>query len=355
MLFITKYENGESTFGGMVRVKDIEKITSNAEFLTVNLTQPFHYSFTINENGNKVYNVGVLRSNKALNVLSKHSALYFHTVGNFIKLSPYLLFLKSKKKFIDLHGAQPEELSYSKKVMQSILFSFFEKLAFKSCDVFIHVSRQMIAHFNDKYPGSKRVDLYVPIFSSSININEKLKLRGQSLSARKSLQIFDDKPIFLYSGGIQAWQKSELVVDFSISALEAGARVIILSMQKKFFKLKLSKYETSSNLLILSVKPEELSKYYLAANYGVMFRDEHVLNEVASPTKLSEYLFYGMTPILTSIKVGDFVPLGIDYSTFKSFDFNTAGHELKSEKNRAIILQAMTSSEKDKLKGLLNE
>jgi hypothetical protein len=353
MLFITKYESGESTFGGMVRVKDIEDITINAEFLTINLKRPFHYSHSINENGNKVFNVGIFRFNKILTILKKHKSVYFHTIGNFIKLSPYLITLSAKKKFIDLHGAQPEELSYSNKAFLSFIFGFFERLAFKRCDVFIHVSQQMIKHFNAKYPGLDPVNLYVPIFSASINVDEKLVLQRQANEARKELQIFDDKPVFLYSGGIQAWQKSELVVDFSKSALDAGARVIILSMQKEYFKTALVNYKNNSNLLIASVKPEELSKYYLAANFGIMFRDDHVLNEVASPTKLSEYLFYGMVPILTSIKVGDFVPLGIEHSTLNSFSFNKGS--FKSEKNREIIIHAMKNSQKDKLKGLLNE
>ena len=354
MLFITKYENGSSTFGGMVRVKDVECITNRSEFLTVNLMEPFHYSFTMNENGNKVYNIGVFRFNKVMNVLREHSGVYFHTVGNFIKLSPYLFVLKSKKKFIDLHGAQPEEFSYSRKKLRSILFGYFEKLAFRNCDFFIHVSRKMITHFSDKYPQHRKENLYVPIFSLNIDVNEKLELQTQANEARKVLKIFDDKPIFLYSGGIQAWQKSELVIDFLTSVLDAGSRVIILSMQKKFFETAFSEYQNDSNLLVASVSPAKLSTYYLAANYGIMFRDNHVLNEVASPTKFSEYLFYGMIPLLTSINVGDFVSLGIDYASPNDFCFNSSNHN-KSEKNRQIILQAMQNSQKYKLKELLNE
>ena len=263
--------------------------------------------------------------------------------------------LKNKKKFIDLHGAQPEEFSYSNKMLLSILFGYFEKLAFRHCDIFIHVSHKMVKHFSDKYPNCNQENLYVPIFSSNITINEKLELKSQANEARKKLKIFDDKPIFLYSGGIQAWQKSNLVVNFSKSVLDAGARVIILSMQKGFFETELIKYQNNSNLLIAAVRPEELSNYYLAANYGIMFRDDHVLNEVASPTKLSEYLFYGMVPVLTSVKVGDFVSLGIDYSTLKGFDFHSAIDKSKSENNREIILQAMNNSQKDKLKELLNK
>jgi len=174
MLYITKYEDGKSSSGGMVRVKDIESITNFSEFLTINLKQPFHYSHFINQNGNKVYSVGLLRVSKLLNIIKNHSSVYFHTVGNFIKLSPYLFSLKSKRKFIDLHGAQPEELSYSGKQVVALVFTFFEKVAFKQCDTFIHVSHKMIKHFKSKYPSLERTDLYVPIFSSSIDMETGL-------------------------------------------------------------------------------------------------------------------------------------------------------------------------------------
>jgi hypothetical protein len=353
MLYVTKYENGKSSFGGMVRVKDIERLTQWSEFLTINLMKPFHYSSSINENGNKVFNIGVLRFKKIISVLNNHSGIYFHTVGNFIKLSPYLPLLRSKKKIIDLHGSQPEEFSYSNKVLHSFIFGYFEKLAFSKCDVFIHVSKKMITHFCSKYPGRSYENLYVPIFSSIIDETHGIQLRYQVENARIKLKIFDDKPIYLYSGGVQAWQKSELVIHFLTKVLKAGGRVIILSMQSKVFESAFSEYKGNPYLTITSASPNELSTYYIAANYGIMFRDEHTLNVVASPTKLSEYLYYGMIPILTSTHVGDFVSLGIDYLNVDKFPC-TSIYPQKSYKNQRIVLQAMKNSEKSKLKALLN-
>ncbi|MCC4781982.1 hypothetical protein CSB62_22180 [Vibrio splendidus] len=354
MLYITKYEDGSSSFGGMVRVKDIESITHFSEFLTISLKHPFHYSHFINENGNKVYIVGLFRTNKLRKIIEKHSSVYFHTVGNFIKLFPYLTCLKNKRKFIDLHGAQPEEFSYSGNRGLAFLFTFFEKLAFKHCDIFIHVSYKMIKHFEDKYPFFNRKDLYVPIFSSNINMEGGLDFNKLTVDARQLLNIDDSKPIFLYSGGIQAWQKSNLVVDFAKSVLESYGRIIILSMQSTFFEERLSEFSNSPYLLIRSVKPEELSTYYIAADYGIMFRDDNTLNVVSSPTKMSEYLYYGMKPVLTSTNVGDFVDFGIEYMQLTSkLDFST----LKSEKslvNHKIITERMSSSDKELLMEYIN-
>lgn len=355
MLFITKYENGRSSFGGMVRVKDIESITDDAEFLSVNLRNPFGYTFYMNESGNTVSSIGLFRIDRILSLFKRHTTVYFHTVGNFIKIFPFLFLLRNKKKIIDLHGAQPEEFEYSGERFKSAIFSFFERLAFRKCDVFIHVSLKMLEHFQVKHPRATCSDLYVPIFSNNIDVNIGLDLEEEEHLARTELGFFDDQPVFLYSGGVQAWQKIEQVIAFSKLILDSGGRVIILSMQKELFEAGLRVHQHNSKLLIKSVKPEELSKYYLAATYGMMFRDDHVLNEVASPTKLSEYLFYGVVPVLTSVKVGDFVGLGMEYCELDNFSFTGVDHRFKSKRNREVIIKAILSSQKDKLRTLLNE
>ncbi|OHT22610.1 hypothetical protein [Providencia stuartii] len=353
MLFVTKYENKKSTFGGMVRVKDIESICEKAEFLSINLKKPFDTYEYINDEGNKVYNIGLLNIFKIIKILKSHDAIYFHTVGNFIKLFPYISFIKKKKKFIDLHGSQPEEFSYSGAKFRSSIFSFFEKKAFKHCNIFIHVSHNMIKHFRKKYPYHNKKDLYVPIFSSDIDLNKKINFYLESKKARDMLSINDDKPIFLYSGGVQAWQKIDLIIKYSKNALNSGYRVIILSMQKKIFQEKLSEFSDNSNLLIESVSPNELYQYYLAANYGLMFRDDNILNIVSSPTKMSEYLYYGMKPVLTSTNVGDFVSFGIEYINFDN-NINLLNNT-KSDINHDIICEKLSSSDKELLARLINE
>ena len=274
-----------------------------AEFLTIDYINLLKFHNYKNGNGNFVYEVGLFRFDKIIPLLKKTKSVYFHTVGNFIKLSPYMYFFSKKKKIIDLHGSQPEELSYSNQNILSNIFSFFEKIAFRKCDYFIHVSHNMISHFKEKYSWHNKPDLYVPIFSSNLDLNKKINIYESSKTSRIQLGINEDEKVFLYSGGIQAWQKVDCVVNFSRKVINSGHTVILLSMQAEFFKDQLSDCLDNPNLIITSAKPEELEKYYLASNFGMMFRDDNVLNVVSSPTKMSEYLYYGIIPVLTSKKV----------------------------------------------------
>ncbi|WP_419210287.1 hypothetical protein ABRP32_19755 [Providencia manganoxydans] len=115
----------------------------------------------------------------------------------------------------------------------------------------------------------------------------------------------------------------------------------------------MSEFSDNSNLLIESVSPNELYQYYLAANYGLMFRDDNILNIVSSPTKMSEYLYYGMKPVLTSTNVGDFVSFGIEYINFDN-NINLLNNT-KSDINHDIICEKLSSSDKKLLARLINE
>jgi len=350
MLFVSKYENGGSSSGGMVRVKDMEKLLTGCkcEFLTIDLSSPFSYHENLNENGNNVIKAGWLRFLKIYALLKAHHTIYFHSVGNFIKFFPFLVLSIGKTKMLDLHGAQPEEFYYRGQKIRSKIFGFFERIAFSVCDAFIHVSQNMIDHFQAKYPLEKRHDFYVPIFSSIINFEEPPNVYRCQSEARRVLGIDDKVPVFLYSGGIQEWQKPAEVCEFIRDVIRLGFSAIILSMQKDFFESMLIEHLGNERLIIRSVKPSDLDVYYKAANFGIMFRDEDILNRVASPTKMTEYLYYGMIPILKSRNVGDFVNLGIESLLAEESLVEPAPR--KSSHNQKILCDILSNSGKYELK-----
>ena len=58
------------------------------------------------------------------------------------------------------------------------------------------------------------------------------------------------------------------------------------------------------------------------AHYLIQF--DIVVNRVACPTKLVEYMFYGITPIVLSKEIDDYNELGyeyLDYKDFKDFEY----------------------------------
>jgi hypothetical protein len=80
------------------------------------------------------------------------------------------------------------------------------------------------------------------------------------------------------------------------------------------------------------------------ANFGFIQREDHLLNRIANPTKLVEYLYFGMRPIVWSADIGDFVQMGYEYVSIDALDL--AGRaQAKSELNRKISLRLLDDAQ----------
>ena len=60
-----------------------------------------------------------------------------------------------------------------------------------------------------------------------------------------------------------------------------------------------------------------------------------LFNKVSNPTKLSEYLAFGITPIVLNPDVGDYFAMGYDYITLE--DITTQLKCVKSIKNKELF------------------
>lgn len=117
-----------------------------------------------------------------------------------------------------------------------------------------------------------------------------------------------------------------------------------LTGKPNYFKEPLEKIGIHENnsISIKSVSPLELESYYKESHYGFILRDDILVNRVACPTKLIEYLGYGINPIILSEKIGDFEDFG--YEHIRLDQFNTALKAKKSTKNIDIFNQIKTQN-----------
>lgn len=63
----------------------------------------------------------------------------------------------------------------------------------------------------------------------------------------------------------------------------------------------------------------DLPAAYGTADFGLILRDESSVNQVSCPTKLVEYLLFGLVPVVRSPHMGDFHRLGFAYVTEEEF------------------------------------
>uniref|UniRef100_UPI0040266C07 hypothetical protein n=1 Tax=Phocaeicola vulgatus TaxID=821 RepID=UPI0040266C07 len=96
--------------------------------------------------------------------------------------------------------------------------------------------------------------------------------------------------------------------------------------------------------------------YYLKNDCGVVLRKDNIVNRVACPTKLIDYLQYGLIPIVLSPHIGDFYNLGYKYIEHDEIMNHLNSYSRSNLNDMAIanyrILTNLCSITKDNLKWL---
>ena len=236
----------------------------------------------------------------------KHKADY--VVGEFSFASRSLklvrLFCPNIKIIVDCHGAVPEEMQYENPNLPKNLYDYYEQAEQKSCQVTDYIvcqSDEMKRHLVSKYnaDNNKIAVFKCGVDTSTFNLYDTEKI----LSLRKELNVADDV-VFIYAGAIQKWQK----IDVSLSIFNTyhkhnpKSKFIILTRNINAVEKLLEELDMKDlrdALIIKSVKHEEVPLYLNASDIAFLIRDNVLLNQVASPTKLAEYLACGL-PIITS-------------------------------------------------------
>jgi hypothetical protein len=117
------------------------------------------------------------------------------------------------------------------------------------------------------------------------------------VQVRDELNIPDDAVVYCYSGSFKPWQcAKETIESFSFQYFkDPKSFMLILTQDQEPFKQELERLKIpESNYRILSVKPQQLSKYLCAANFGFLLREADVINWVSRPTKMLEYQACGL-------------------------------------------------------------
>lgn len=188
-----------------------------------------------------------------------------------------------------VQGISPEE-SYmrNKSIIRRTILSIFEKRGLFSSDMCIFVSEAMKEHFEKKYGFVPKHYYIMPCFNDEI---EKDAFFSENKYANNT---------FVYAGGLQEWQ-----------CFDETARLYALVEKKcenTHFRVLTKDRETAEKIIsekgiksfsIDCVPPEQMSDELKACKFGFALRRDNPVNNVATPTKLSNYVSRGTIPIVT--------------------------------------------------------
>lgn len=211
--------------------------------------------------------------------------------------------LKCKSTFIfDCHGTEPNEFQLNNPGIRGRflyhLLSRLEKKVIDRSSLVITVSKKQFQLWGD----ISKNHVLLPMLPSNIFFDEN----NYRNVIRIQLGIKFDEEVYVYSGQNQKWQMCEKTIEIykTISVKRKNTRLIIYTRQIDFFE-NLVKKMGILNAIIMNVSYHDMPQYLDACDFGFCIRNESVINRVASPTKILEYLSRNVMPIITDT-VGDF-------------------------------------------------
>lgn len=345
ILIISNYEENNNLQDGMMqRIYDIDKKLINYDKKYLNLSY-FKNLFKKEEANmiNKKLDLNILKDYKIIGkYIDNYNIIYVHSLYNLIRLSLFKNKLREKRVIIDLHGAVVEELEFYGEKVKSYIFSKLEKDMFEVCDVFIYVNNKMKEFYTEKYNFIKKKENFVCcIIPQNLNITDK-KYKDDNFE----YFVKDKEKVLVYSGNTQKWQNVEMIFPVIEKYSDKKYGFVFLSKDTEYFHERLKDINVEKNILFIkSVKPENLNYYYNKCNLGFILRDDITVNNVANPTKLIEYLYYDIIPIIKSSKIGDFEELGYRYIKYDEiFGDSFPIHEKHYYKNKEIILNLINEN-----------
>lgn len=197
----------------------------------------------------------------------------------------------------DFHGAVPEETEYRRQQLTTTSraprwFHQHEARSVRACDAYLVVSTGMIGHLRAKLgEGASTAKAFVLDVKSSARFTH-----ATAFVTRQDYGIANDEIVIVYSGGTQAYQRLPAMAGFvaTLGAHVERVRFVVFTAEPEVARQQLGPLANASGTIIARVAPSELHAHLKIADFGIIFRDDHVINRVASPTKIWEYLLSGL-------------------------------------------------------------
>lgn len=308
ILFLAPYPTKENIKDGMIsRVHAIDSFLGdiNRIYLEIRLMKNFkkvHFS----EKKASIYKLNFfIHGFLIIKILFCSKIVYSHSIWGCWGIWYLLPFYKGRF-VLDAHGVVPEEVTlYSKKKALAILLNLIEYIVFKKASIVICVTNSMKKHFLKKYAQYKGDYLIYSIYPDSIKNIDFDVIKNTEKSGPVNI---------IYSGGVSLWQNIDIMLDTIKKLQSPSIEYVLLVTDKQYMDnlLQINRMDMH-NIKVKSVLPDQLSTYYINADYAFILRDNNVVNNVANPTKLVEYLSYGIIPIVLSEQIGDYAELGYEY------------------------------------------
>lgn len=258
-----------------------------------------------------ILNISVRSANqcRAVAMLARRfKRAYFHSVLRMPNAAAEgVLRVPGLKWVLDVHGVVPEEFRMHNDFYSARLHDDCERTAAEKANRVIVVSHAMANYLVHKYRELLKAKLSVlPIFA----------LEEASEAARPYK---NGRPTVIYAGGTQKWQNVPAMLNVIARAIDRADWWMYTPEVDVIRNTATPEVQAHPNFHVASATRAELNEVYQHCHFGFILRDDMVVNHVSCPTKLIEYLAFGIVPIVDTPHIGDFYTYGMRYVNVEEF------------------------------------
>lgn len=168
----------------------------------------------------------------------------------------------------------------------------------------IAVSHALVIFWEKEFGYQEQDHVIIPCTVNKVF--EELQITKQSVQTAKQKFKFNPQDIVLaYAGSLAGWQSFELLHNFIAPLLRSDPKIKLLFLSGADKNISKLEQEFPGKIVREQVSPNQVPACLLAADYGLLIREETVTNQVASPVKFAEYLACGLKVII-SPGLGDY-------------------------------------------------
>jgi len=217
--------------------------------------------------------------------------------------------------YYDARAASAEEkryISFKQKIFSRSKFlaianiHYLEYVTSSIADKIFSVSYVLRDYYINSFAVATDKFVYYPCLSDDRKFRYDLDIRKR---IRDKLGIADDTLILIYSGGIKnEWHVGTRLFNFAneVTMRKRNSLFLILTRDQDIVKQAIQRYpDLDGRIISFSVPNDEVGDYLNASDLGILFRENTIMNNVASPTKFAEYMLCGL-PVIISEGVGDY-------------------------------------------------
>jgi len=170
------------------------------------------------------------------------------------------------------------------------LWEIFESFTLRKAALNIFVSQSMQRHYLKKYQYNDNNYFVMPCYNQQLN--------QLAFEHRQKYSV----PSFVYAGSLAKWQcvDQALITFKGVQDKIPKARITLLTNEKEQAETLFGKYDIR-NGIVKYCPLNELQKELEQYKYGFLIREDHVVNNVATPTKMNSYLSAGIIPVYTNV------------------------------------------------------